>query len=231
MIVKLAFDVSTTNIGVCMYESDKEFWTHTIQLPKSFAYDYDTLNTNLSHLDYELRKFKYGVEIQLAIELSNFSNPKMTQAFSFYAGIIVERLFRTNKIVGIKVFNSNEWQYLIGCTPQSQRNERKEKAQLFAFEKAKNKKSAFKTQDEIDAYCMCVLYDKIITTDEHKQIITNKKELEKKNDKLRIKLLKKFTSNLKRINSLDAKINKRLIERLKQENENIEKELSVIDSK
>ena len=167
---KITFDISTKSIGVCIIGGGE-----------SRTYHID-LNYNENELDkvfYQVSKgitdiislyrFPFPVFIGhtqtflLGMEVSNFKNAKITQRFSLIAGIIISivcSIYKKHKVI-VKIFNSNQWQYLIGCKNSDERAVRKQKSKQFYYEKNGVWND---NDDETDAFCMCYYLEQLEST-------------------------------------------------------------------
>lgn len=145
--------------------------------------------------------FEYNpVPIEISMELSNFSNPKLTQRFAKVAGIIETQFLKenyANDIVAIKYFNANEWfKYFaknlgISNYVDLSREERK-KLSINEYAKRFNIK---KSDNETDAFWIAYYSELCVSTE-----ITENKNKEIKNVKKAIQLakfsIKQYEKNL-----------------------------------
>lgn len=229
MIINIGVDLSTTKTGiVAMKIGDNSY--------KNGYYTFNKIlidNTNMKTINSVDKNFKLHIKslidslqlqeqasliLNIGIEISNFSNPKLTQKFSLYAGMIISFFNELLPNINFKWFNSNQWQYLIGCKVSDERNVRKQKAKEWAsqFENVEHWE-----QDEIDAFCIAKLLFELKTTDEIKQETKQKKIDKHKETANQLKLQKMVNTRLMEINRLDKVKNAKRIETLKKEIEQL----------
>lgn len=217
--VYIAIDLSTTKTGVAI-RCNEEWWHKQYVFIKFNPSDiYKNIINLVNDIKNHLKQYQHQ-KVIMGIEISNFSNPKITQRFSLYGGAIISLI--KDKIpneVDIKIFNSNDWQLLIpNISTQTHRSERKTLSRGFISQTLKNLiKSDLNSisEDEIDALCMCYFLKDIKTTLSYeefkrKQRKENKKQLnklnkinqlqtkiiEEKNEKNKNKMLKKLKNML-----------------------------------
>lgn len=217
----LGIDLSTKNIGIAYKVKDKTT-LHTITLKK---WSKNTLTENIDTLEeyFSGLKSKYfgiNYDVYVGIELSNFKNAKLTQRFSFYAGVIYAILYLFAK--DIKMFNSNEWQRFI-CSPQDKREIRKQKSMEFC----KQHNLSPKNDDEADAFCIMYFLPKLRDELDIKKNTKQKKLIKQQKQQQKIKLINKKASILTKIYKLDKEKNNKQIKRLEKELKEIEKLLKV----
>lgn len=221
--IHIGIDLSSNKSGVAILRygaktlTTSTFLIDTTNCQKEFEY-FKKWNVVVN----EIIQTKIGIdhwtnnEILLGIEVSNFGNPRDTQKFSLIAGMIIS-LFLKYKEVEIKLYNSNQWQKLIGCEMKDTREIRKKKS----IEFAKNK---FKIQGEIsddiaDSLNQAYFLDKLQSTLEQsiqvktKKISKNKKI--KEIDKSIIRKQQHLLTIKKELEELDPIRNKRRIETIK----------------
>lgn len=167
-MIKLGIDLATRKIGVCaLSEKNDLIFNETIMLVE---YSEERLLDNVKRLGLEVHNIIEklgGSDILLGIELSNFNNPKLTQRFSFYSGVIVSELGGHDINAKVKMFNSNAWQYKLGLSPQAPREARKKASFDFTYSKTGIKMS----EDEADAYCIAYFLNEIETTEQSEKRI------------------------------------------------------------
>lgn len=224
-MIKIAIDLSTTNTGVAVLnEKNTTLSTFNLAFEK---FSQDNLFTNINKIKavvYHIKK-RWPDEPNIwGIEVSNFINPSLTNKFNFYAGILVAYIkeFFGNTI--IKIFNSNEWQNIIGAKTSHTREERKRLSREFTKENCEDYDDTF-TEDICDAYCIAYFLTSLKTTeDKHKEVEFRKRKTQKdKSNKLKYQTM--INVRLEKINSLDNKKNKRKIDRLKKEIEELKEKM------
>lgn len=221
-MTRIGIDLSTTKTGIVALSDNMK----VDKIPKTIIDNSKMKNINLVYKNFkiELINFikslptKIDTEFMVGIEISNFSNPKLTQQFSMYAGLIIAILNELN-IFNIKWFNCNQWQKLIGCNVADKRDVRKLKAKEFAMSKKINCDNW--TQDEIDAYCIAYFLSELNSTLEIQEMTKQKKLSKKQTLQNQLKKEHMVNTRLVKINRLDKIKNKKQIERLKQEIENL----------
>lgn len=214
-MIKIGIDLSSTKTGVCVLGPRNDLMLNyviSLDFKKTINCVVSQLNMQLSPLvDIIMKK----ENIMIGIELSNFSNPKLTQRFSLLAGMIISHLqsIRFDTVIQYKMFNCNQWQKLVGCKPSDKREVRKLKARQFA----KSKGVFNVSQDEADAYCIAYFLEDLISTEqseiEHKQKKIS--QMKKVKDDLKRQMM--VSKRLIQINKLDKVKNKKKIETLKNE--------------
>lgn len=218
-MIKIGIDLSTTKTGIVVL--------------RSYNKNIDRLlidNTNIKNINYVYTNFKIqlkslveslrsgiATDIIVGIELSNYKNPKLTQKFSMYAGLIIA-ILNDLGINNIKWFNSNQWQYLIGCKVNDERETRKAKARKFVeqFQKCKDWE-----QDEVDAYCIAYHLESLVSTEQSAQNVKEHKKQKIREQSNQLKVQKMVNVRLMRINRLDKVKNAKQIETLKKEIEEL----------
>lgn len=219
-MIKVGIDLSTTKTGIVAIREYNLKKVERIVIDntniKSIPNIYTNFKVALKNLN-ENWKFGANVEVMVGIEISNFKNAKLTQKFSMYAGMIIAILNELG-ITNIKWFNSNQWQYLIGCIPSDERDVRKKKARKFV-EKSQNCKDW--TQDEIDAYCIAYHLESLISTEQSEIKTKTNKVLKQKEISSQLKLERMVNTRLMEINRLDKVKNAKRIESIKKEIEEL----------
>lgn len=178
-IFRVAIDLSSTKSGVAVgYDT----WTNTFVVDTTESKTWDEYmwiwNCSLNDIMPELHPSGYD-KLLLGIEVSNFSNPKLTQKFSTLAGIIMmwfRKWWPASLEMETKTFNSNQWQMMIGCKPSDEREIRKAKARMWAKKMSVMLNVDNYSQDEIDAWCILKNLDNLNSTDEIKEITKQKKK-------------------------------------------------------
>jgi len=186
-MIKTGIDLSTTNIGVVRLNSRGRILCR--KTFKMLSYSQENMYKNIQIL----KEISMECNGMIGIEVSNFSNPMLTQRFSEYSGILQGILQTETDEYGypsgdyiIKVFNSNSWQYLIGCKPSDNRDERKWKAHAFVCEKLGSEFLDW-TQDEYDAFCIAYFLEEIETTEDKREKGKNDLKIKNKMKKMKIK--------------------------------------------
>ncbi len=188
-MIKIAFDIATKNIGFCLMDGDN----HKVATIK-INYDENNLDDLYNQLSFNIRKLintPLDIDLLVGLEVSNFKNPKSTQRFSLLAGMIVAILKQLwkyrNNVLEFKLFNSNQWQHLIGCKTTDQREIRKQKAKDFVYKITGVK---LESEDEADAFCIAYHLEQLNSTQDI-SIITKKNKAQRANNKAKIAQLNK----------------------------------------
>lgn len=179
-MIKLAFDISSTNIGIAVINEDENwFKTYTIKL----NYNENDLHSVAKNLREKLIYILCSSgedEIMVGLEVSNFKNAKLTQRFSLLAGMIIAIVESVwfPPYIEFKMFNSNQWQHLIGCKTTDDRQIRKQKSKEFFKEKTGLDNES---DDETDAYCIAYHLEQLESTVEQQKRVRDTKVLKNKN--------------------------------------------------
>lgn len=218
-MIKIGIDLSTTKTGIVVLRSynkniDRLLIDNTNI--KNITNIYTNFKLALKSLVEQLR-IGIATDIIVGIEISNFKNAKLTQKFSMYAGLIIAILSDLG-ITNIKWFNSNQWQYLIGCKVQDERDVRKQKARKFVaqFHNCKDWE-----QDEVDAYCIAYHLESLISTEQSEIKTKTNKVMKQKEISSQLKLERMVNTRLMEINRLDKVKNAKRIESIKKEIEEL----------
>ena len=218
-MIKIGIDLSTTKTGIVVLRS----YNKTIN---RLLID----NTNIKNIQCVYTNFKLALkslveqlrtgvatDVMVGIEISNYKNAKLTQKFSMYAGLIIAILNELG-INNVKWFNSNQWQYMIGCKVNDERDVRKQKARKFVaqFHKCDNWE-----QDEVDAYCIAYHLEELISTEQSEIKTKTQKVMKQKEVSTQLKLERMVNTRLMEINRLDKVKNAKRIESIKKEIEEL----------
>lgn len=162
------------------------------------------------------------IEVNVGIELANFKNAKLTNRFNLYAGMFISAFLEEPRFIcKFKTFNSNQWQKLVGCTPNDERGFRKQKAKDFIILEF-GRCQLGKTEDEYDAMCIAKLLDKIQSTEEIHTMVQNRKKQTKNIERQILNITRKINTRLNKVVTLDAIKNIKKIEKLNQEIKDLE---------
>lgn len=218
-MIKIGIDLSTTKTGIVVLRSyNKNINRLLIDNTniKNITNIYTNFKLALKSLVEQLRS-GVATDIIVGIEISNYKNAKLTQKFSMYAGLIIAILSDLG-ITNIKWFNSNQWQYLIGCKVQDERDVRKLKARKFVaqFHNCKDWE-----QDEVDAYCIAYHLESLISTEQSEIKTKTNKVMKQKEISSQLKLERMVNTRLIEINRLDKVKNAKRIESIKKEIEEL----------
>lgn len=227
-MIKIGIDLATTISGVFITKT--QYQKSNL---KHYGFVIDT--TGLTELKdiYNVWNQKLSAALSytdeptlIGIELSNFGNPKNTQQFSLIAGMILPKLFTTFSNLKIKLFNSNEWQSKVGCVPQDPRPVRKQKAREFAKKVYPDLIADKTVQDIVDASCIAWFLDELHTTKQQAEYVkVQKKQKEhRKSDIIRIQ--GKIMTLQHTISTLDAIKNKKRIQTLTNQLNELKEELN-----
>lgn len=118
MNYSIGIDLATSLVGLVLINEDKVLYYKEINLPK-YSFEEQTRSLTYALFGNEFQKIKECINwnepnrIDLFIEVSNFSNPKLTQRFSRLAGIVeFIATCQLEWIKEVKHFNANEWRRL-----------------------------------------------------------------------------------------------------------------------
>lgn len=218
-MIKVGIDLSTTKTGIVVLRSyNKNINRLLIDNTniKNITNIYTNFKLALKSLVEQLRS-GIATDIIVGIEISNYKNAKLTQKFSMYAGLIIA-ILNDLGITNIKWFNSNQWQYMIGCKVQDERDVRKQKARKFVaqFHNCKDWE-----QDEVDAYCIAYHLESLISTEQSEIKTKTNKVMKQKEISSQLKLERMVNTRLMEINRLDKVKNAKRIESIKKEIEEL----------
>lgn len=218
-MIKIGIDLSTTKTGIVVLRSYNKTINRVLidnTNIKNITNIYTNFKLALKSLVEQLRS-GIATDIIVGIEISNFKNAKLTQKFSMYAGLIIA-ILNDLGINNIKWFNSNQWQYLIGCSPSDERDVRKAKARKFVaqYHKCENWE-----QDEVDAYCIAYHLESLISTEQSEIKTKTNKVMKQKEISSQLKLERMVNKRLMEINRLDKVKNAKRIESIKKEIEEL----------
>lgn len=218
-MIKVGIDLSTTKTGIVVLRSyNKNINRLLIDNTniKNITNIYTNFKLALKSLVGQLRS-GIATDIIVGIEISNYKNAKLTQKFSMYAGLIIA-ILNDLGITNIKWFNSNQWQYMIGCKVQDERDVRKQKARKFVaqFHNCKDWE-----QDEVDAYCIAYHLESLISTEQSEIKTKTNKVMKQKEISSQLKLERMVNTRLMEINRLDKVKNAKRIESIKKEIEEL----------
>lgn len=227
-MIKIGIDLATTISGVFITKPQYQ----KSQL-KHYGFVIDT--TGLTELKdiYNVWNQKLSAALSytdeptlIGIELSNFGNPKNTQQFSLIVGMILPKLFTTFSNLKIKLFNSNEWQSKVGCAPQDQRPVRKQKAREFAKKVYPDLITDKTSQDIVDACCICHFLNELHTTQQQNEAVKAQKKQKEQTKSKKILLQQKIITLQSKISTLDAIKNKKRINTLTNQLNNLKEDLN-----
>ena len=218
-MIKIGIDLSTTKTGIVVLRSYNKTINRVLidnTNIKNIQNVYTNFKLALKSLVEQLRTGP-NTDIMVGIEISNYKNAKLTQKFSMYAGLIIA-ILNDLGINNIKWFNSNQWQYLIGCKVQDERDVRKAKARKFVsqFHKCNDWE-----QDEVDAYCIAFHLEQLNSTEQSEINTKTNKVLKQKQVASQLKLERMVNTRLMEINRLDKVKNAKRIESIKKEIEEL----------
>lgn len=195
----IGIDLSTTITGVAILKNE--------QLVKTFAVAFDNfdeknLYNNVLRLVKEIKLNIWLLpddSYYTGIEVANFSNPKLTQRFSIYAGMIIALMSQILKEFNaeFKMFNANAWQLKI---PQIQYNTLRKDRKLITKNlmiKTFNVKSTL-NEDEYDALAITYFYDAINSTLQQEAITKAKKVVKISKVKQQLSISKKINKLLEK---------------------------------
>lgn len=199
----IGIDLSTTITGVAILRNE--------QIIKTFAVAFDNFNeknlyNNVIRLIKEINLNVWLLaddDYYIGIEVANFSNPKLTQRFSIYAGMIIALMSQVLRDFNaeFKMFNANAWQLKI---PQIQYNTLRKDRKLITKNlmiKTFNIKSNL-NEDEYDALAIAYFYDSINSTLEQEEITKAKKVVKMNKVKQQLSISKKINKLLEKKSKL-----------------------------
>ena len=128
--------------------------------------------------------------------------------------------------IQIKTFNSNEWQFKIGCIPQDQRPVRKQKAREFAIKNYPDQITEQTSQDIVDACCICHFLNELHTTQQQNEAVKAQKKQKEQTKSKKILLQQKIITLQSKISTLDALKNKKRINTLTNQLNMLKEELN-----
>lgn len=242
-MLKIGIDLATIKTGIVVLDENNELiYYHLLEL-ESWKQNvlmsnchkiFLTIKVLLDSISYLLQ----GERVVFGFEISNFKDAKLTCRFNFYFGAFVQAIqhlarekHMEDKIFfdyEIRYFNATEWQKKI-TSKKLTRDEIKKCAYDFAKNNAirDDFKSLEQSQDLIDAWNIAYWLKEIRTTEEAKEEVRARSKEKKTIKQLQNKGLKKINDRLIKLASLDKEKNKRQIERIKQEIEDIKKECKI----
>lgn len=212
--INIGIDLSTTKIGVAICVFNENIFT--IQETQEYILpvwgieirDYANMNYEIFKIISDIKKLieKYShnpyfpefkpedCSVNVGIELSNFSNPKLTQRFSRLAGIfqcyMISNANRFN-LDTLKFFNANEWfyhfakKYNISNFTALKREERK-KLSIEKYNEFTN--SNTDNDNKSDSFWIAYFLQKCNTTEISEMINDKKVELQRKISKAKRKI-------------------------------------------
>lgn len=177
-IFYIAVDLSTTKIGLAIRNHSTLIYNEQVHFePYADKVIYHNANLLFTKIKEIIKLTNINdLVLNLGIEVSNFSNPKLTQKFSTYAGAIIALLSQYyQEKINIKIFAANAWQLKVpGIKNDTERKERKELTKQYAINELNTSDKL--SEDEYDAIVMCYFYDEIISTSDSLIVhIENKK--------------------------------------------------------
>ncbi len=223
---KIGIDLSTTNTGIVVLDKDNNFIEKFDLHFRTFSEVNDKYNHSL------IRTMVCGTlqpivhnnpNCLVGIELSNFSNPLLTTRFSQYAGSFKNSLFLMG-VENIKCFNSNQWQSMVGVKSGDTRERTKMLSRLFTKEHCSDYQEDW-SEDVCDAYCIAYFLPKLLSTEQKKMEIKKAKYLKKCEMSERHKKDKMIMNRLEKLNKLSYPKDKRKMDKLRKEIENIKNSL------
>lgn len=221
---RIGIDLSKNSTGVTMIGDGmlNEIVAHrTISLIGDCETNnwYGKISLFLHQLAYEFNlKHKYCLFV---IETSNFGNFKTSLLFNFLCGLWVAAIHETFNSKKIIITNSNQHQMLCGCLPSDKREVRKLKVREYFKSKAPTLDWSKWNSDEIDALSLAYWAEHLHSTQEQAEH-TKQAKIAKKNEiKQKNAMLRKQNALLNKINALDKIRNKKQIERLTRELEEL----------
>ncbi len=193
-MIKIGIDLSTTNTGVAIIKDSKLIYSSDLTHKK---FSESNLLTNLHIIDdevqrwFELKQIKdnHREPILLGIEISDFYAQKdiiVQNRTHIYLGAILSSYDRYGwygyNIKSPRWFNSNSWQFKIGCSSKDIRETRKAKARQFAYDKG-IKVARDWSEDRCDAFCIAYFLESIESAELKNRRKKEEKRLKRKNKK------------------------------------------------
>lgn len=198
-MVSIGLDIAKNMCGIAIFDNVRKeiIWVTHLKIwdddRKQLAINTQEL---VAILKTKLEPYKFQIKM-FGYELSNFSNPKMTQCFSEIVGIL-EGVVSCNfdkAYYETKVFNANEWYRFIGKL-KDVRDVRKANTKVWVRE---HMGIASDSEDENDALAIAYWTPNCMTTYQHSEQVAKEKVL--KANKTRSELVK-----ARKINTLMKKL-------------------------
>lgn len=182
MTVRLALDLAIKQVGYAIFSNECEPDDSRVfrdcgvikLMPWSNKREYIVaLHLIVRDFVRALKKEHDAWEIEIAIELANFSNARNTQRMSFIAGIFLQELMNQFYPKEIKIYNANAWYFFFNNQFEKEKfwtsipREKRKELSIKYFEKVHkikdwNKKSDVDKSDIADAYWIGYFFDKVV---------------------------------------------------------------------
>lgn len=178
-IINIGIDLATKKLGVAILGLEKQ------PIVKQFSfipYEENVIYKNIKNVCNWVMEQTKGIacDIKVGLEISNFSNPKLTQRFATYSGAFIALLSEGKNQVSkieFKVFNSNAWQLKVpNIFNNTTREERKELTKQWILDTFADKIDKNLSDDEYDALAIAYFYNDIETTIESKERVNKTKK-------------------------------------------------------
>lgn len=221
-MIRIGIDLSKNKTGITILGDgllDEIIHHDTLSLTAQDSTWYTQIKTYLKVL---ATRFDMPNKLCLfVIETSNFGNFKTSLLFNFICGLWVGAINEIFHLFTIIITNSNQHQILSGCLVSDKREVRKLKVKEFFKMNCPKLDWEHWSEDEIDALSLAYWAEHLHSTKEQMEH-TKKAKIAKKNEvRAKNTLLKKQNAILTKISKLDKVRNKRQIERLTKELEEL----------
>lgn len=214
---KVGIDLSTTNTGIVVLDSDNNLIDSFVVAFRTFSETNHRYNFNL--IDSACKRLITSCinGANVGIELANFNNAQLTSRFSLYAGGFIEELVKSNLIKDIKCFNANQWQNYVGIKiGYDTRETTKLKSREFAKKNCSKYNESW-SEDLCDSYCIAFWLPYIKSNEQKTIEVKQRKYQYVKEAQEKHKINKMIESSLNKIQALDINKNKKQIDRLYKE--------------
>lgn len=190
--MKVGIDLSSTNTGLVILSDDNKLVFHgnfqmwDADYKERFNKVADFVRKINDNLPHNIEK----LPVEIGIELADFKNANITNRFNLLAGMVIFSCFYRisvsecyeERIIKIKLFNSNEWQQHLGLKPSMERQFRKDTARQFTKSNCLEYQDTW-TEDECDAYCIAYFLEKLRDRTEMHQEVKARDKAKAKSEK------------------------------------------------
>lgn len=233
---KIGIDLAKNKTGWAILDNDTIVIKTNGNQPFGIANLWDnnqlTMISKCTLFSKKIDDFINGSEVSVYVELGNYGNAKMTCDFALLCGVLISCLEKVCKVNTIKIFNANEWYKNIGKLSDC-RDLRKQTSLEHATDniewKQDNENCDYCYEDYVDNYdeieddiadAINIAYfgDKCESFTNQRVLSIKKKEIAKNTLKMKNKKLKKIIS-------LQNKLNQAKTQKSKDKINNMIKEL------
>ena len=238
---KLGIDLAKNKTGVAILDNDAIVVKIASDKPVGTANLWDnnmlTMINKCTLLAKKIDDFIIGGEVSVYVELGNYGNAKMTCDFALLCGILISCLEKVCKVNTIKIFNANEWYKNIGKLSDC-RELRKQTSLEHATENIEWKQDSencdYCYEDYVDYYgeiddniadAINIAYfgDKCESFTNQRVSTMKKKKMVKNTLKMKNKVLKKIISLQNKLNQAKTQKTKDKINKMIEELKNVNK--------